>query len=222
MHVWGGHTQSFFSACRMSWALTALALLWIFKEPIYYWPACCGCGFLFGFFLVPCCLSVSVTKPHLCAFMSSHSSFYSPAAIGLIGCFEKLHKTWHSCSDACRKGGGGMGRKDGGQPEMSGRVDSNRGDREGQLGWKWRAQCIRMTDVWVHIGTWVNKDICERWDWSHYWQTDLKHAQQYFTNLFFSLHRISWTFWWILEAVTLLSGRRLIPICEDTTAAHCE
>lgn len=121
-----------------------LALLWIFKEPIYYWLAFCGCGFLFKFFLVPCCLSLSVTKPYLCAFMSSHSSFLFTSCHWINWRFERLHKIWHECSAG--KEGGVMGMKDGGQPEMSGRVDRNRGDREGQLGPKWRVQCIRMTE----------------------------------------------------------------------------
>lgn len=55
-----------------------------------------------------------------------------------------------------------MGRKDDGQPEMSGRVDRNRGDREGQLGQTQRARCTGVTDVGVHIDTWVKKDICKR------------------------------------------------------------
>lgn len=208
----------------MSWALQTLALLWIFKEPIYYWLACCGCGLLFGFFLVQCCLSVSATKPYLCAFASSLSSF-------VLFFFYQLPSDWLGVLKNCTKydthalmhaGKGEVWGKDSGQPEMSGRTDRNGGDREGQLGWKWITQWLRMADVWVHIDERVNKDICERRNWSHYWQTDLKHAQHYLTNLFFSLHLISWTFWWTPGAVTLPSGRRLIPICEDTTTAHCE
>lgn len=145
--------------------------------------------------------------------------------------FYQLPSDWLAVLKNCTKydthalmraGKGEVWGKDSGQPEMSGRMDRNGGDREGQLGWKRITQWLRMADVWVHIDERVNKDICERRNWSHYWQTDLKHAQHYLINLFFSLHLISWTFWWTPGAVTLLSGRRLIPICEDTTTAHCE
>lgn len=179
MHVWGGHTQSFFSACKIRWALKTLALLWIFKEPIYYWLACCGYGFLFGFFLVPCCLFLFLLQNRISVLSCPHIVvFIHQLSLDWLAVLKNCTK--YDTHAVMRAGKGEVwweGRKDGGQPEMSGRVDRNRGDREGQLGQKWRAQCIRMTDVWMLTETRVNKDICERWDWSHYWQAYLKHAQ---------------------------------------------
>lgn len=67
------------------------------------------------------------------------------------------------------------GGKDNEQPEMSGRVDRSREDREGQLGERGRAQRTGMRDMWEQGDTQVNKV-----------KNEAGHIIDILANLFFS------------------------------------